>query len=680
MKNIFKHLTTKKLRDALVSTFERVPLSVIFSLITFVLFAVQIGIDDMSTSIESLIGKSIITLIVMFLLSIAVYLYNEVSNAGKVTAWRNQLVTIIFGLLFYAFFEENLFSNFYAESFVYIAMTVVGTVAAVFIAPFILHIVQRQAQQREFYVFGYNIVMHTAMAVVVGTAVMLLGFAGWAAITALFDIHFSDIYAYWGAFSLSLLAPVFFLSQLPSVKVDTSIKIEDDRFFGFLIKYIGLPAIIFYFVILYAYTIKVLINFTTWPHGEIAWMVIGFSVFGYLVYTASYIFEKDFKPAQVFRKFFPYIVIPQVAMLFYAIGLRINQYDITINRYFVVAFGVWLFLVSCHFIFSKKKYLGVLPLSLLLCITVISIGPWSVYTLPEARQLTHLQANLVKAGILQDGSIAPLADTKSIDAKLSGEIYEGIEYICNSHGCDTLRPLFTDAMIEIQAKDIERFEQEKKDSISREKDMIKQEKDTEIKAIYEQDLQNIEESTYTPMRNWSMIQSLTEYLGVHPYDRYGRDVQGVQQYKNFTSSENRDGALRISGYDYMVRINDFNSPKIPDAVLLNIKEDVGKKEEATLQYSARINMNTEELKIMRGDELVETLSVHDAFAGIISGDTERLTFTIRGSEVQVKVALSDLTLPNPEWTPGEGDVRKEGIAPWRYGGATAYGTALIKEL
>jgi len=39
-----------------------------------------------------------------------------------------------------------------------------------------------------------------------------------------------------------------------------------------------------------------------------------------------------------FRKVLPIVIFFQLPMLFYAIYLRINQYDVTINRYFVVVF------------------------------------------------------------------------------------------------------------------------------------------------------------------------------------------------------------------------------------------------------------------------------------------------------------------------------------------------------
>ena len=176
------------------------------------------------------------------------------------------------------------------------------------------------------------------MSMITGVAVMILGFIAFSAIFTLFDIDFIDEdnwYAYWSAFSLVLFASIFFLVNLPDARTEESSKlqsIQSNKFYSFLINYVGLFAIFIYFLILYSYTIKVLINFSLWPQGEVAWLVILFSFFGYLIYFASFAFTNTFKPARLLRKFLPTAVILQTPMLFYAIGLRINQYDIIINH------------------------------------------------------------------------------------------------------------------------------------------------------------------------------------------------------------------------------------------------------------------------------------------------------------------------------------------------------------
>jgi len=92
------------------------------------------------------------------------------------------------------------------------------------------------------------------------------------------------------------------------------------------------------------------------------------------MFSKSY--EDEHRAVQIFRKFFPIVVIPQIPMLAYAIILRINQYDLTMNRYFVVIFGIWLTIISLYFVFGKIKSLTVIPATLTAITLLISIGPW----------------------------------------------------------------------------------------------------------------------------------------------------------------------------------------------------------------------------------------------------------------------------------------------------------------
>jgi len=183
-------------------------------------------------------------------------------------------------------------------------------------------------------------------------------------------------------------------------------------------------------------------NFSDWPKGIVSWMVIGFSSFGYLIYILSRAYADESRMVAVFRRYFPYMVAPQILMLGYAIYLRINQYDLTMNRYFVVIFGIWLTIISLYYIFSTKKSLSMIPTSLVAIILIISLGPWSIYSLPLARQEARLMRDLETAQILQNGVIVPLQNNTDISRELSTDIYSEIDYICGFDDCDTIKELF----------------------------------------------------------------------------------------------------------------------------------------------------------------------------------------------------------------------------------------------
>lgn len=92
----------------------------------------------------------------------------------------------------------------------------------------------------------------------------------------------------------ALVTPLYFLVEFPRRSEIVKNAYETNVYFSFLVRYIAIPFIFVYFVILYAYSVKVLLNFSVWPNGEISWMVIGFSIFGYLAYVFSRAYESGY--------------------------------------------------------------------------------------------------------------------------------------------------------------------------------------------------------------------------------------------------------------------------------------------------------------------------------------------------------------------------------------------------
>jgi hypothetical protein len=76
----------------------------------------------------------------------------------------------------------------------------------------------------------------------------------------LFDIHIKRdcLYLYWFAFSIALVTPIIFLHKIPTQKdiIDKPVKINKSS--ESLVNYILVPFVIFYIIILYAYSGKFL--------------------------------------------------------------------------------------------------------------------------------------------------------------------------------------------------------------------------------------------------------------------------------------------------------------------------------------------------------------------------------------------------------------------------------------
>jgi len=439
-----KLLNLTQIKENLLITLNRFSLTIVSILFVSILFTYLIFTDNYTIFSEIVTAKLIITWVIFSILSLWVYLFFESLKKSRLYSNIAQIWTILFWGFFYNYLKLDIWNSL--ESMIFIFLTFIWISSLIFCAYFIKNSLNFKEYDQDWYFnYFYNIFLALFYSSVFWIALLLLGLMAIGAIDMLFDFGywFNDLYWYWTVFALSFSTPIFFLLKIPK---SNEILINNwiNKFFEFLIKYLLVSFVVIYFMILYSYSAKVLINFSDWPKWEVTWLVIGFSIFWYLAYIFSYWLEKNSWFIKIFRKIFPLAVAPQIFMLFYAIYLRIAQYDITVNRYFVVVFGIWLLSLSLYFIFSKKKFLAFIFFLLIDFTILISIWPWSVYSLPESRQMNILESNLVKAWILdiETKKITPLKEYSDIDKKLSKEIYSWIRYLCDFDDCNSIKNLF----------------------------------------------------------------------------------------------------------------------------------------------------------------------------------------------------------------------------------------------
>lgn len=268
-------------------------------------------------------------------------------------------------------------------------------------------------------------------------------------------------------------------------------------------------------------------------------MVIGFSVFGYIIYIFSQVIGENNGIIQRVRRYFPYAVIPQVMMLFYAIYLRIAQYDLTMNRYFVVVFGIWLLGISLYYGFSREKRLAFIPATLAVIVFVISIGPWSVYSLPFHRQYERLLVDLQSAKILSGSVIVPLEKYEAIDPTLSNDIYEGIGYVCRFDDCQTIRTLFTHEITEAEAEKLKKWQ------ASEEKYQ---------KCLADKKENCYRDEYYKELQSYEIQSTISEKIKVRNFPYNGKNAIPQTFYFGLKNTQFEIFPLDVAGYEKIVRV------------------------------------------------------------------------------------------------------------------------------
>lgn len=640
MKNIFSMFSMEALKTNIKTIISRFPVSIIIIFIVSILFFITLH-ADLTQSMNEQLMRINITLIVTFFFSIWVYLWTESSNYPKLKKTLFQLIPLGFWVLLYSVFSSD-FNDF--ENFLFIIISFFWIIFYLFFAPYLKNILNNNTKQTVFYTYFYNISVLFLISFILWWVLYGLWAIWIATVFQLFDIRefvSYDIYWDWAILALAFFTPLFALTKIPSKKSFNENYFNENVFFSFLIKYIAIPFIYIYFIILYAYTIKVLSNFGDWPKGEVSWMVIWFSIFGYITYIFSYIFEEKNKAIKIFRKFFPFAVIPQIFMLFYAIYLRIVQYDITVNRYLVVVFGTWLLIISLYYVFSKKKFLPIIPFLLTVFTIIISVWPWSVHNLPESRQLDRLENNLIEANILKKWVIIPLNSYNDIEQELSKNIYSGIDYLCDFDNCNTIKEFFPIIYKEIENKDKLEWEKNKKEDITRYKKAIIEyaESDKERVKNNEEILKKKLAEKYDWVNRWKIVTEITNKIKVEQYynnnERRTIYINSNKSYWIFP--------IDVEWYSKILKLesNNYNNY---DSWKINI-----------LSKNIEITLNWKVIETINIEKILEKITKKHTDSWVEKFSKEDLTFEVNWKNKAYKIIFESLNLPNPEYKWKEAD-------------------------
>ena len=438
---IFKNISLWKIKDRTVSAVKRFPLSFIAIATTTLHLFYLVNFDNFFTD-EAHVSL-FFSQVILYILSVSAILFAEGNWLSNKLKLLLQSLALIFSWLFLINFSWDI-GNF--ESLVVLMITITWILTSLFVSPFIIKTFKKNYDQTTYYTYFYNIASTFAWTFIIWVLLWVLWAIWILTVSELFDIEYSisnSLYENWAIVSLALIAPLYALIVAPSKDSLSQNHFNENTFFSSIIRNITIPFVSIYMVILYAYFIRVLMHFSEWPKWEISWMVIIFSTLWYIAYIFSYIFEDKSKAISTFRKILPFAIIPQVFMLFYAIYLRINQFDLTINRYLVVIFWLWLIWISIYFIVSKSKKLSVIALSIASLIMIISIWPWSIFSLPLERQTDRLIENMKEAWMYnEEGKLIPLKENIEKD-EAEKNIISWIKYITNYHNSENLWEIFS---------------------------------------------------------------------------------------------------------------------------------------------------------------------------------------------------------------------------------------------
>lgn len=167
-----------------------------------------------------------------------------------------------------------------------------------------------------------------------------------------------------------------------------------------LVKYILIPLVVLYLIILYAYSLKIVVNWRL-PKGWVSYLVTALAFLGFLIQVLIRPIEKTID-SRIMKRFYPwfyYLLLPLTLLLFVAIFRRISEYGITEKRYFVLVLACWILGITLYMLIKQHKKTTWFSLSLAFLALLISFGAWGAFSVSTKSQVHQFKKvfNEIKA-------------------------------------------------------------------------------------------------------------------------------------------------------------------------------------------------------------------------------------------------------------------------------------------
>lgn len=261
------------------------------------------------------------------------------------------------------------------------------------------------------------------------------------ALDVLFGVEFDGImYLHLYIVLGGIFAPLFFAAGLKSDYSLYAEAVTYPKALRFLVLYILLPLVVLYMLILYVYAGKIILLWQ-FPSGWVSNLVLSFSIAGLVSFFLIYpLRDSGNRFLSTFFRFYFWLMLPLITLLFVAIFKRIGAYGITELRYYVMILAFWLAYISVYFILTRYRNLKMIPLSFCIVAILSTFGPWGAFSVSKNSQLSRFEHILTENNMLNDGKVIHAPDTISRKAQIN--ISSIVSYISEYHDIKTFQPYF----------------------------------------------------------------------------------------------------------------------------------------------------------------------------------------------------------------------------------------------
>ncbi|MEF2550054.1 DUF4153 domain-containing protein [Aurantimonas sp. A2-1-M11] len=219
----------------------------------------------------------------------------------------------------------------------------------------------------------------------------------------LFDVGLpSDAYEHIFATAFALVGPLFALGRIPRSFDETMPTGPDERLVSglrILFDWVAVPLVLATALVLHLYAAKILVTGEV-PKGEIGWIVTFFALFVLTLRIAVDPFRSGAAAAtRLFTRFFAFAILVPLALLAYAIWLRIGAQGFTLERYYLLLGALAAALVVALQLprptRGDLRWMAAVPILLL---AVSAFGPWGAYDTVGRSQAGRIIDRFVEDG------------------------------------------------------------------------------------------------------------------------------------------------------------------------------------------------------------------------------------------------------------------------------------------
>lgn len=404
-----------------ILAFWRFPVCMLWAVVSSAYFIIAIG-NDVDLFEDNFRWEMTFILGISWLIGAA--FFEEQFDKPKKLSWIKLLVIILLGLYYWWLPQSEEEANIAVLTRWWLLL-LAGHIF-VFFAPFV-----KSWNDVAFWNYLKNILVAIGRSILF-SAVLYGGLAlALVASDTLFSLDIEgSVYGQLFVVCLGIVNTCIYLADFPR-DVQTNRTFLFNKALSVFVKFILLPLLLLYFIILYIYGFKILLSWEL-PQGWLASLISALALIGFIVQIMINPWVE--KSSVLIRRFHPWfyiLILPILILLFVAVFRRIADYNLTEPRYFLMVLSFWILGVCLYLIFAKKRQMRFLPISLFILILLSCFGPWGAFELSLKAQ--YKEFNQIYSEIM--------AGERKIENEKAQRFQSIVYYFAKRDELDKLNPI-----------------------------------------------------------------------------------------------------------------------------------------------------------------------------------------------------------------------------------------------